>query len=84
MRSKFNIETTNLDPPRFSYKYNKAQQNNSTIAKNSKNAKAMLYVNHENFMQNLIESMIEPVDVIRAHTSNEGVNESSHRKWLEL
>ncbi len=24
LRNKFNPETTNLDPPRFSYKYNKA------------------------------------------------------------
>ena len=35
-------------------------------------------------MQNLIESLVEPIDVIRTHTANEGVNESSHRKWLEL
>jgi hypothetical protein len=48
MRNKFNPETTNLDPPRFSYKYNKAL-NNANINKNAKNAKALLYINHENF-----------------------------------
>jgi hypothetical protein len=48
MRNKFNPETTNLDAPRFSYKYNKTQ-NISAAAKDGKNAKALLYVNHDNF-----------------------------------
>jgi hypothetical protein len=28
--------------------------------------------------------MLEPVDIIKAHLLNEGINESSHRKHLEL
>jgi hypothetical protein len=28
--------------------------------------------------------MLEPVDIIKAHLVNEGINESSHRKHLEL
>jgi hypothetical protein len=83
MRSKFNPETSNLDAPRFSYKYNKAQSN-VNVKTNSKNAKALLYINHDNFLQNLIESMLEPVDLIRSHLINEGINESSHRKFLEI
>ena len=83
MRNKFNPETTQLDGPRFSYKYNKLQSN---ILQNkaAKNAKALLYINHENFFTNLIESMLEPVDLIKAHLVNEGINESAHRKTLEL
>ncbi len=83
MRNKFNPETSNLDPPRFSYKYNKTQNLNAA-AKNGKNAKALLYINHENFYQSLIEALLEPVDIIKAHLVNEGINESSHRKFLEL
>ena len=41
-------------------------------------------MNHENFFQSLIESLLEPVDLIKAHLINEGINESSHRKQLEL
>jgi len=48
-RNKFNAETSILDPLRFSYKYNKASSNANANNKNSKNAKALLYVNHENF-----------------------------------
>ena len=83
MRNKFSFDTTNLDPPRFSYKYNKIlSQVNAN--KNAKNVKALLYINHENFFQNLVESMMEPVDIIKGHLVNEGINESSHRKHLEL
>jgi hypothetical protein len=83
MRNKFNAETTNLDAPRHCYKYNKTQ-NISAAAKEGKNAKALLYVNHDNFFQNLIDQILEPVDIIKAHLVNEGINEASHRKHLEL
>jgi hypothetical protein len=65
-RHKFNPETSNLEAARPSYKYNKLLSANVSVTKNSKNAKALLYVNHENFFQNLIESMLEPVDIIKA------------------
>ena len=85
LRNKFNVETSNLDAPRFSYKYNKAQFNvHMNNNKTAKNAKALLYINHENFFQNLIEALLEPVDIIKAHLVSEGINESSHRKHLEL
>ena len=78
-RIKFNPETAGLDPPRFSYKYNKAvQQGKSGLNK------TLLYVSHDNFLQNLVEAMLEPVDIIRAHLIKEGVNECSHRKALEI
>jgi hypothetical protein len=84
LRNKFNPETSNLDAPRFSYKYNKTQ-NVHTASKQGKNGKsALLFINHENFFQNLIDSLLEPVDLIKAHLVNEGINESSHRKYLEL
>ena len=31
-----------------------------------------------------MDQMLEPVDIIKAHLVNEGINESSHRKHLEL
>ena len=52
MRNKFNPETTNLDAPRFSYKYNKTSKMPPPTKDGEnerKNAKALLYVNHENF-----------------------------------
>ena len=48
LRNKFNAETSNLDAPRHCYKYNKTQ-NIAIAAKEGKNAKALLYVNHDNF-----------------------------------
>lgn len=83
MRNKFNPETSQLDGPRFSYKYNKLQ-GNMQLSKLAKHSKALLYINHENFFSNLIESMLEPVDLIKGHLVNEGINESAHRKMLEL
>jgi hypothetical protein len=41
-------------------------------------------VNHENFFSNLIEAMLEPVDIIKGHLINEGINEQAHRMHLEL
>jgi len=80
-RNKFNPETSNMDAPRFCYKYSKVQ---SLAKPNTKNAKALLYINHENFYQQLVSALLEPVDIIKSHLVNEGVNESSHRKHLEL
>lgn len=66
LRNKFNPETTNLDAPRFSYKYNKLiSQQLLAAANNKKNAKALLYVNHENFFTNLLDALLEPVDIIK-------------------
>ena len=42
-RNKFNPEQSTMDAPRFCYKYNKAKANSS------KNARALLFINHENF-----------------------------------
>lgn len=47
-RNKFNPETSNMDAPRFCYKYSKVQ---SMAKPNTKNAKSLLYINHENFYQ---------------------------------
>jgi len=84
LRLKFNAETTNLDPPRNCYKYNKTQTNAESVTKNLKNAKALLYINHEDFFTKLLEQLLEPTDLIRTHLVNEGVSESSHRKFLEI
>jgi hypothetical protein len=63
MRNKFNPETTKLDPPRFSYKYIKQHRINPNDI--TKNPKSLLYINHENFFQNLIDSLLEPADIIK-------------------
>ncbi len=44
----------------------------------------MLSVNHEKFLENLIEAMLEPVSLIKCHLGNQEANESSHRKFLEM
>ena len=63
--------------------------NPEAVSKNSKNGKALLFINHENFFQKLVESMLEPIDLIRPHLASEGaagggVSENAHRKFLEL
>ena len=50
-------------------------------AKNAqKNGKALLYVNHENFFDKLVEAMLEPVEVI---ATQGGLGDQSHRRHLE-
>jgi len=82
-RLKFDPEKADLKVPRFSYKYNRTQNGLEIASKSKKNSKALLYVNHENFFQSLLDAMLDPVDVVRSHLVNEGITESSHKRFLE-
>jgi hypothetical protein len=44
----------------------------------------MLFINHENFLNNLIEALLEPIEVVRQHLGNDGLTEGSHKKFLEI
>ena len=85
-REKFNSETSKVDAPRFCYKYNKTQSNTGgagALSKNAKNPKCVLYVNHENFLYNLVEALLEPADMIQPHIDRTGATEESRRKYLQ-
>lgn len=84
LRLKFNPETTKLDPPRFCYKYNRTMNGREQAQINKKNAKALLYIDHEDFYNKMMEIMLEPIDAIRTHLVNEGITENSHKKFLEI
>ena len=80
MRMKYDAEKDELDPPRFAYKYNKSQ---TVQKKDNKGQKKLLYINHLNFIENLIEALVEPVEIINPHLANEAITDYNHKRELE-